>query len=62
MRCLLPDEFGGGADGGRFFVQAIDAPHEWEELRKDVYPGVLKPLVRYLVDDVSHPEIVCALL
>jgi hypothetical protein len=46
----------------RFFVQAIDTPHEWEELRKDVYPVLLKPLVRYLVDETRHEELVCALL
>jgi hypothetical protein len=46
----------------RFFVKAIDAPHEWEELRKNLYPTVLKPLVKYLVDEVQHEEIVCALL
>ncbi|SMY27925.1 unnamed protein product [Zymoseptoria tritici ST99CH_1A5] len=45
-----------------FFVEAIDTSLEWDELRKDVYPQVLKPLVRYLVGEVQHEEIVCALL
>lgn len=64
--CFLPANEIGDADGvlarGRFFVQAIDAPQEWEELRREIYPTLLKPLVQYLVDDVNHPEIVCALL
>lgn len=47
---------------GRFFVSAIEAPHDWEELRRDVYGPVLRPLVRYLVDEVQHEAIVCALL
>ncbi|KAK4494600.1 hypothetical protein PRZ48_013956 [Zasmidium cellare] len=45
-----------------FFVSAIEAPHEWEELRREVYGPVLRPLVRYLVDEVQHEAIVCALL
>ncbi|KAM3424467.1 hypothetical protein BST61_g6471 [Cercospora zeina] len=45
-----------------FFVQGIETPHEWDELRREVYPRVLRPLVRYLVDDVQHEGIVSALL
>ncbi|EME40467.1 hypothetical protein DOTSEDRAFT_55680 [Dothistroma septosporum NZE10] len=45
-----------------YFVQAIEAPHEWDELRRDVYGQVLRPLVRYLVDDVQHEAVVSALL
>lgn len=43
-------------------MSAIEVPHEWEELRREVYSPVLRPLVRYLVDDVQHEAIVCALL
>lgn len=43
-------------------MQAIEAPHEWDELRRDVYGQVLRPLVRYLVDDVQHEAVVSALL
>ena len=46
----------------RFFVQAIEAPHAWEELRRDVYPRSLRAFVKYLVDDVQHEAIVSALL
>ncbi|CAK4030375.1 Ca2+ Mg2+-permeable cation channel [Lecanosticta acicola] len=45
-----------------YFVQAIEAPHEWDELRGEVYGIFLRPLTRYLVDDVQHEAIVCALL
>ncbi|KAH9827927.1 Ca2+/Mg2+-permeable cation channel [Teratosphaeria destructans] len=45
-----------------YFVDQFDAPHTFEELRKAVYSSQLKPLVQYLVDDVSHPAIVAALL
>lgn len=46
----------------RFFVQAIETPHAWEELRREEYPRSLRPLVRYLVDEVQHEAIVSALL
>ncbi|KAF2772744.1 Ca2+/Mg2+-permeable cation channel [Teratosphaeria nubilosa] len=46
----------------QYFVEQFDAPHTFEELRKAIYPRQLKPLVQYLVDDVSHPAIVAALL
>ncbi|GIZ41595.1 hypothetical protein CKM354_000489400 [Cercospora kikuchii] len=45
-----------------FFVQAIETPHEWDELRREVYPRELRSFVRYLVDDVQHEGIVSALL
>ncbi|KAI5363068.1 hypothetical protein Slin15195_G104450 [Septoria linicola] len=45
-----------------FFVQAIEAPHDWEELRREIYPRTLRSFVRYLVDDVQHEAIVSALL
>jgi hypothetical protein len=43
-------------------VQAVEAPHGWDELRKDVYPGSLRPFVRYLVDEVQHEFVVSCLL
>lgn len=43
-------------------MQAIEAPHDWDELRRDVYGQLLRPLVRYLVDDVQHEAVVSALL
>ncbi|KXS94009.1 hypothetical protein AC578_1747 [Pseudocercospora eumusae] len=45
-----------------YFVHAIETPHDWEELRRDVYATSLRPLVRYLVDEVQHEAIVSALL
>ncbi|EME78250.1 uncharacterized protein MYCFIDRAFT_58413 [Pseudocercospora fijiensis CIRAD86] len=45
-----------------YFVHAIETPHDWEELRRDVYATSLRPLVRYLVDEVQHQAIVSALL
>lgn len=45
-----------------FFVHAIETPHAWEELRREEYPRSLRPLVRYLVDEVQHEAIVSALL
>ncbi|KAK6392834.1 hypothetical protein LTR65_002915 [Meristemomyces frigidus] len=44
------------------FIQHIDAPHTFEDLRNVLYAKTLKPLVMYLVDEVRHPAIVCALL
>ncbi|KAK5121466.1 hypothetical protein LTR85_005299 [Meristemomyces frigidus] len=44
------------------FIQHIDAPHTFEDLRKAVYTKSLQPLVTYLADEVQHPGIVCALL
>ena len=46
----------------RFFVASIEAPYEWDELRRDVYGRHLRPLVTYLVSEVQHPALVCALL
>ncbi|TKA76639.1 hypothetical protein B0A55_04934 [Friedmanniomyces simplex] len=45
-----------------YFVQQIQAPQTWEELRTVLYGKHLKPLVTYLVDDTHHPAIVNALL
>ncbi len=47
---------------GRYFVQQIQAPQTWEELRTVLYGKHLKPLVTYLVDDTHHPAVVNALL
>lgn len=46
----------------RYFVQAIEAPQEWDDLRGEVYGTFLRPLTWYLVDEVQHEAIVCALL
>lgn len=37
-------------------------PLGWDELRREVYARQLRPLVRYLVDEVQHEALVCALL
>lgn len=65
----FPRHFGGqragegsNADEGRFFVEAIESPYTFEELRSAVYGRSLKPLVRYLVDDVHYEGVVSALL
>ncbi|KAK0959568.1 hypothetical protein LTR91_020761 [Friedmanniomyces endolithicus] len=47
---------------GRYFVQQIQAPQTWEELRTVLYSKHLKPLVIYLVEDTHHPAVVNALL
>lgn len=52
-----------GADGSdRFFVEVVEAPSTFEDLRNVVYGRTLKPLVRYLVDEVHHQAVVSALL
>ncbi|KAK1821272.1 hypothetical protein LTR12_004330 [Friedmanniomyces endolithicus] len=45
-----------------YFVQQIQAPQTWEELRTVLYSKHLKPLVTYLVDETHHPAVVNALL
>lgn len=46
-----------------FFTHAINVPQDgWDELRKEFYEEVLRPLVKYLLHDVQHPAIVSALL
>ncbi|KAK0253832.1 hypothetical protein LTS09_011136 [Friedmanniomyces endolithicus] len=45
-----------------YFVQQIQTPQTWEELRTVLYSKHLKPLVTYLVDETHHPAVVNALL
>ncbi|EMC91951.1 hypothetical protein BAUCODRAFT_152304 [Baudoinia panamericana UAMH 10762] len=45
-----------------YFVQNVDAPHSWEDLRNVVYARMLKPLVTYLANETEHPAVVSALL
>ena len=49
-------------DIGRYFVDVIETPGDFEERKGDVYGTCLKPLVRYLIDYVHHEAPVCALL
>lgn len=54
---------GVGADCmSSFFLDAVESPHTFDELRSAIYGRTLKPLVRYLVDEVHYPGIVSALL
>jgi hypothetical protein len=45
-----------------YITSAIEGPHDFDELKKTIYPRSLRPLVRYLVDDIYHESIVAALL
>lgn len=47
---------------GSYFVDVVESPHSFDELRSAIYGRMLKPLVQYLVDDVHYPGIVSALL
>lgn len=46
----------------RFFVDAVESPHTFDELRSAIYGRALKPLVRHLVDEIHYPGVVSALL
>ena len=46
----------------QYFVDAIEAPHTFEQLRTASIGHILKPLVRSLSDRCHHPGIVSALM
>lgn len=43
-------------------MEVVEAPSTFDELRNVVYGRTLKPLVRYLGDEVHHQAVVSALL
>ncbi|KAK3053688.1 hypothetical protein LTR09_005432 [Extremus antarcticus] len=45
-----------------YLTQAIESPHNFDELKKVIYGRSLRPLVRYLVDEVHHEGVVSALI
>lgn len=45
-----------------YFVEAIQTPHTFEELRTIQYGRCLSPLIKHLSDNVKHQAIVSALL
>ena len=45
-----------------YFVDAIEAPHTFEQLRTAAVGHILKPLIKTLSDRCHHPCIVSALL
>jgi hypothetical protein len=49
-------------DNISFFVEAVQTPHSFEELRTNPHGRNLKPLIRHLADNVSNRAIVAAVL
>lgn len=45
-----------------YFVDIIQAPHTFEQLRTDLVGHILKPIVSSLSDRCHHSDIVSALL
>lgn len=48
--------------GQRYFVDAIEAPYTFEQLRTASKGHILKPLVKSLSDRCHHPGIISALM
>ena len=46
----------------RFFIDAIEAPHTFEQLRTASVGHILKPLIKSISDTCHHADIVSALL
>lgn len=46
----------------RFFVDAIEAPHTFEQFRTASVGHILRPLIRSLSDRCHHPDIISTLL
>lgn len=45
-----------------YFIDAIEAPHTFEQLRTASVGHILKPLIKSLSDTCHNPDIVSALL
>lgn len=45
-----------------FFVEVIQTPYSFEELRTNPHGRNLKPLIQHLVDNVKNRAIVAAIL
>ncbi|KAK3684362.1 hypothetical protein LTR37_020363 [Vermiconidia calcicola] len=45
-----------------YFTDAIESPHDFEELKRVIFSRNLRPLVKHLVHDIHHERIVSALL
>jgi len=46
----------------RYFLEAVQTPHSYEELRTIAHGRSLTPLIKYLSEDVHNRNVTSALL